>query len=1185
MMLKTVRRVLEPAVGIFVFSAVAVFAACGAPAPGDGDPLQWLAGAAEPEGPPVDIGVIAGAEPCAQSVSIRMDDEDDDNNDSHDATCHRPSEKEPLPEGKTRSSRCLPEGIQSTANTRMTFCRETVTSLPASRFDYAVLRLGATCPTGSLPFARRFDNEDDDNNNSATGNIAPSVVGSNTRLEFCFVRGIPLASSWVDVNRWPQRAVFAGEPPLGLGPQHRFGSFRTDDEDDDNNNAFDFYGAAADTQRRMRGIVNGASNTTLATYLADPSIASPRDRGPEHIMPPSVPLARRDLARRRNTLVQYLVDQTRESPLKVDKDCLLFLPPPFSDPPRCVRPAPPRPLGYFEKHGSTHSFARIAAGLWALQHRSDFARPPAPSFLTDVENWLSEIRVYANTGTENFDHDNRPGDYDMAMKEMISLIYLFADARHPETGEFLLSDNAIFTIINQGLYFRDNVIGDPDGPSWLSLGNDFGSNMRWIIFGNTTPETENHILMSLSSRYLANQWIFENPRNDPRLRERTSPVNGRACIATQNCYSNRDFFKNSAAFEDHLLKVIQRTVYSDMFETNARPYQALSLHALFSLYSYAHSERISQAARNAIDYLAAKFAFQSYEGKRFDPHRRNEQYTNRLGFANDSTIFAWNVLSGAYVWSDKYTPAVDPTTKKFMDRDYFLGNFDLSAARALWTALVADPPGSSPRKYTIPPPIHDFMLNKHEGYWARMQARYTSRHYLMHHHPRYFNADGTIYSGTIPVPNSRFCTEPGVTIQVCPQSQGLVLPPCVPCSEFQWAPEFYFATNGFLNVAGGRHENHHRFTGSIGPFTSTSDAHYDFLSRPHAVLLPGHLRDWAEDGVRERDDSLMNEDTINMSSDRTRWWNANNLGTFKNFTYGYLESVAPPPAPRFAAFNASYPMSIPDAWDSGLYLEDDGVGEFSVGRDDIFVRFYDLNDCSTRVAPKDPAALAACGSFPGFRLVVGRARGQAAGANWITPGFWEIVPNERFDSVKAMKDWVLSHNGPSGPPRANDAPIRWMTTNGDELLLDPLAGRNSFQPIVGITDARGRNIPIADAMSVRATGKDMPLIDVKEVDSDYAFTGRRYAFSRGDGRIQVFNPFVAAQAPDNPDFAPYYCIDSSNIAEPRSFSQGRPCPGQPCETDAQCQPGLKCCYPCGVEGCPTNECMQAEPDGACPVFP
>jgi hypothetical protein len=43
-------------------------------------------------------------------------------------------------------------------------------------------------------------------------------------------------------------------------------------------------------------------------------------------------------------------------------------------------------------------------------------------------------------------------------------------------------------------------------------------------------------------------------------------------------------------------------------------------------------------------------------------------------------------------------------------------------------------------------------------------------------------------------------------------------------------------------------------------------------------------------------------------------------------------------------------------------------------------------------------------------------------------------------------------------------------------------------------------------------------------------------------------------------------------------------PGAGCSLDKECNTGLKCCYPCGQQGC-SNQCMQPMSNGQCPQFP
>jgi hypothetical protein len=81
-------------------------------------------------------------------------------------------------------------------NTEFKFCKEYRTSRPQLKYGYAVLRLSSSCPTGSLPFARFWDNENTNNRNYNSGNISlstqwgPGSLG-HTRMEFCFVPGNP----------------------------------------------------------------------------------------------------------------------------------------------------------------------------------------------------------------------------------------------------------------------------------------------------------------------------------------------------------------------------------------------------------------------------------------------------------------------------------------------------------------------------------------------------------------------------------------------------------------------------------------------------------------------------------------------------------------------------------------------------------------------------------------------------------------------------------------------------------------------------------------------------------------------------------------------------------------------------------------------------------------------------------
>lgn len=117
------------------------------------------------------------------------------------------------------------------------------------------------------------------------------------------------------------------------------------------------------------------------------------------------------------------------------------------------------------------------------------------------------------------------------------------------------------------------------------------------------PETENHILMIESARYLTNQlWATHYP-NNPRF----------------------DNEKNG--FNSWWLKHLQQFLKRDFEEFNSRPYQGHSVKPLLNLINYAKDERVVKAATMVLDYLSAKFAVQSSRLRRYAPICRQHVYS------------------------------------------------------------------------------------------------------------------------------------------------------------------------------------------------------------------------------------------------------------------------------------------------------------------------------------------------------------------------------------------------------------------------------------------------------------------------------------------------------------------------------------------------------------------------------
>lgn len=211
-----------------------------------------------------DVGIIPDLdEQCpagSDEIVIRMDDEDTGNSSSQLNWV-----------GKTNAG----EGVH---NTRLYFCRvdgtkfkpfSTIANLGDDKDDYAVLKLDAACPPGSVEFSRHFDNEDNANANWSVGNIAPNVSAANTTLEFCAFRAAQLGDPII--NQFPS---FGANFRYGVfGPQdfqHGIfgpidqGTIRTDDENTANTNS---YTATPASLMAVQRIIEPAGTVTVLHVL------------------------------------------------------------------------------------------------------------------------------------------------------------------------------------------------------------------------------------------------------------------------------------------------------------------------------------------------------------------------------------------------------------------------------------------------------------------------------------------------------------------------------------------------------------------------------------------------------------------------------------------------------------------------------------------------------------------------------------------------------------------------------------------------------------------------------------------------------------------------------------------------------------------------------------------------------
>jgi hypothetical protein len=116
------------------------------------------------------------------------------------------------------------------------------------------------------------------------------------------------------------------------------------------------------------------------------------------------------------------------------------------------------------------------------------------------------------------------------------------------------------------------------------------------------PETENHLLMIETSRYLTNQAMLEE----------LGPT-----------YPNADVIREQQnEVKEWLLARLQSIAKDDFQEYNSRAYQRYSINAIANLHDFAFDSEIEQAARIVLDQASAKFAVGSNRARRFAPFRR-----------------------------------------------------------------------------------------------------------------------------------------------------------------------------------------------------------------------------------------------------------------------------------------------------------------------------------------------------------------------------------------------------------------------------------------------------------------------------------------------------------------------------------------------------------------------------------
>ena len=354
---------------------------------------------------------------------------------------------------------------------------------------------------------------------------------------------------------------------------------------------------------------------------------------------------------------------------------------------------------------------------------------------------------------------------------------------------------------------------------------------------------------------------------------------------------------------------------------------------------------------------------------------------------------------------------------------------------------------------------------------------------------------------------------------------------------FRPVTQLYFATPRYLNSAGG-HPN--AYYEAIGLSTAQVVAMVAVLGKAFAallglpitlplVLLAPLIRDKLNDILREKTKKMRGSDvksrpsvlitagdlqidsdediaslerTIPAMRGQDAYWASKNLTTYKSFSLGYTFN------PDDDSRHLDWPQRYPEAWNEFR------VARFGIGRAALHV--FDFT-----AQPEHPLA--------GHYWVLAqfsKSENEGQFRNY-GRGFWEVVPGHRFPDAGALQAHIEATNPPSHFDNDEDHDYTYrLASTGERVVIHNRFGSSATdQAILEIRAPDESKIPLNTYMAdMRDKGalRQLPLMDVWQVDRDYQFTGMKYAYADGRGRVVIYNPFLGQTL----------TLDSSNYREP-----------------------------------------------------
>jgi hypothetical protein len=300
------------------------------------------------------------------------------------------------------------------------------------------------------------------------------------------------------------------------------------------------------------------------------------------------------------------------------------------------------------------------------------------------------------------------GNYDMTQMFLLPLAYGYYDLL-PEAREKLIT-----TLLAQGRIRRaalDDTLTSGGAPNdWSRAGR-----VTLAVVGVAdVPETENHVLMIATARYLTNQLLYQRHQGDNLTLWYDNRRNGSANEGRPSCM-------------DQVLGLLRNKLRNDFAEYNAKSYQEESRWALLNLYSYAYDAEVKLAAGMVLDYVSAHIAVSSCDLRRLVPFRRRDEPKNVN--QDKGGVTDVDLLDGAHGADPMavHFALLAGNTRAFGVRDNRVWTGESGAVRPWDWALsrpAAEPFHEAACDYRLPPSVHDLFVNDlHRRFYQRLHRR------------------------------------------------------------------------------------------------------------------------------------------------------------------------------------------------------------------------------------------------------------------------------------------------------------------------------------------------------------------------------------------------------------------------------------------------------------------------------